>query len=119
MEFSSVAGKITNLAMTLMVVSAPYATEAITCGQVAANVAPCIGYFRSGGAPPPACCSGVRSLNSAAKTTPDCQTACSSIKTITKSIPGINGGMFSSLPRKCAVNIGYPISLNMDCSKVK
>ncbi|KAL5731309.1 lipid-transfer protein [Ranunculus cassubicifolius] len=117
MEFSSVAGKITILVITLMVVSAPYASEAITCGQATVSVVPCIGYLRSGGAPPPACCSGVKSLNSAAKTTPDRRTVCSCIKTLTKSIPGINGGMVSSLPGKCGVNLGFPISLNMDCSK--
>ncbi|KAL5704707.1 hypothetical protein ACHQM5_023097 [Ranunculus cassubicifolius] len=117
MKFSSVARKIIILMITLMVVSAPYAAEAITCGQVTVDLAPCVGFLRGGGAPLTACCSGVKSLNSAAKTTPDRKTACSCIKTLANSIPGIKPRMVSSLPGKCVVNVGFPISVDMDCSK--
>lgn len=68
---------------------------------------------------PPGCCSGIKSLNAAAKTTPDRQAACNCIKGASKGIPGINYGLASSLPGKCSVSIPYKISPSTDCSKVK
>ncbi|KAM0006269.1 Non-specific lipid-transfer protein [Helianthus debilis subsp. tardiflorus] len=71
------------------------------------------------GAVPPACCSGVKSLNSAAKTTPDRQTACGCLKSAYSSNSGINAGNAASLPGKCGVSIPYKISPGTDCSKVQ
>ncbi|KAL7616725.1 non-specific lipid-transfer protein [Lactuca sativa] len=104
--------------VTCMVVAAPYA-EAITCGQVVSSLTPCIGYLTNGGAVPPACCSGVKAVNSAAKTTPDRQTACGCIKSASASMSNINAGNAASLPNKCGVNIPYKISPSTDCSKVQ
>nr|AEI70826.1 non-specific lipid-transfer protein [Helianthus annuus] len=106
--------------VTCMVVAAPYA-EALSCGQVSSSLAPCIGYLTKGGVVPPACCSGVKSLNSAAKTTPDRQAACGCLKSAYSSISGINSGNAASLPGKCGVNIPYKISpgTRTDCSKVQ
>ncbi|KAL0914928.1 hypothetical protein M5K25_015320 [Dendrobium thyrsiflorum] len=91
---------------------------AITCGQVVSAVSPCLSYLRTGGSPPPACCSGVKGLNSAARTTPDRQAACNCLKQIAGSVPGLNLGLARGLPGKCGVNVGYPISTSTDCSKV-
>ncbi|KAK8556550.1 hypothetical protein V6N13_064572 [Hibiscus sabdariffa] len=55
---------------------APLAQGAITCGQVSSALVPCLPYLKSGGTVPPACCNGIKSLNSAAQTTPDRQAAC-------------------------------------------
>ncbi|KAK9068072.1 hypothetical protein SSX86_012183 [Deinandra increscens subsp. villosa] len=99
-----------------MVVAAPYA-EALSCGQVSSSLAPCIGYLTKGGAVPPKCCSGVKGLNNAAKTTPDRQAACGCLKSVSSSISGINPGYAASLPGKCGVSIPYKISPNTDCSK--
>ncbi|CAH1441389.1 unnamed protein product [Lactuca virosa] len=102
--------------VTCMVVAAPYAEAAITCGQVVSSLSPCIPYLKNGGAVPPACCSGVKSLNSAAKTTPDRQTACGCLKSASG---GVNLGNAASLPGKCGVSIPYKISPSTDCSKVQ
>ncbi|MBN7124836.1 hypothetical protein BSU01_24585 [Erwinia billingiae] len=110
--------KLVCVAFALMMVAAPHA-EAITCGQVTSSLTPCIAYLRSGGALPPACCSGVKSLNGAAKTTPDRQTACKCIKSAASSISGINFALAAGLPGKCGVNIPYKISPSTDCSTVK
>ncbi|MDG6100426.1 hypothetical protein EXU34_23615, partial [Alteromonas sp. ZYF713] len=75
--------------VTCMVLAAPY-VEAITCGQVTSKLAPCVGYLQKGGVVPPSCCSGVKALNSAAKTTPDRQATCNCIKSASSSISGIN-----------------------------
>ncbi|MGD7201736.1 non-specific lipid-transfer protein [Ralstonia pseudosolanacearum] len=98
-----------------MVVAAPHAEAAISCGQVYSSVSSCYGYLR-GGPLAPACCSGVKSLNSKARTTPDRQAVCACLKNLAK---GVNLSLAAGLPGKCGVNVGYPISPSVDCSKVK
>ena len=100
-----------------MVVVAPYA-EALTCGQVANSLAPCIGYLTKGGGVPPACCNGVKGLNNAAKTPADRKAACVCLKSASSSISGIDLNNAASLPGKCGVSIPYKISPSTDCSKV-
>nr|AAL27855.1 lipid transfer protein precursor [Davidia involucrata] len=102
-----------------MVVSAPHAEAAITCGTVTVSLAPCLNYLKKGGPVPPACCNGIKSLNAAAKTTADRQAACNCLKTASTSIAGINLSYASSLPGKCGVNVPYKISPSTDCSKVQ
>nr|XP_043635709.1 non-specific lipid-transfer protein Lac s 1-like [Erigeron canadensis] len=102
-----------------MLVSSPYAEAAITCGQVVTKLMPCLIYLRgTGGAVPPACCNGVKGLNSAASTTPDRKTACNCLKSAYASYSGINPDNALGLPSKCGVNIPYKISPSTDCSKV-
>nr|KYP48384.1 Non-specific lipid-transfer protein 1 [Cajanus cajan] len=102
--------------LCMVVVSAPMARAAITCGQVTGSLAPCIGYLQRGGSPPPACCSGVRSLNAAAKTTADRQAACNCLKQAASAISGFNANNAASLPGKCGVRIPYKISTNTNCA---
>lgn len=99
-----------------MVVVAPYA-EAISCGQVIGSLTPCMNYLTKGGVVPSACCSGVKGLNSAAKTPVDRQTACGCLKSAYSSNSGINPSNAASLPGKCGVSIPYKISPSTDCSK--
>ncbi|KAK9049368.1 hypothetical protein SSX86_031662 [Deinandra increscens subsp. villosa] len=103
------------LVMACMVAAVPYA-EAITCGQVASGMAPCLGYLTKGGVVPPACCGAIKGLNSAAKSTPDRQAVCGCLKPIVAS-PGINLGNANSLAGQCGLNIPYKISPTTDCSK--
>lgn len=100
-----------------MMVFAPHANAAITCGQVVTKVMPCLSYLRTGGAVPPACCSGVKDLNAAAQSTPDRQTACGCLKSAYAAYPGIDANNALGLPGKCGVSIPYKISPSTDCSK--
>ncbi|KAL7000477.1 hypothetical protein U1Q18_001629 [Sarracenia purpurea var. burkii] len=58
-----------------------------------------------------------RSLNNAARTTPDRQAACRCLKSSVGAVKGVNIGLAGSLPGKCGVNIPYKISLQTDCTK--
>lgn len=91
--------------------------ESITCGQVTGSVGSCLGYLKTGGKPVPACCNGVRGLNSLARTPADRKQACNCLKTLAGSVKGINYGFASALPGKCGISIPYPISPNTDCAK--
>ncbi|KAK8925650.1 hypothetical protein KSP39_PZI018600 [Platanthera zijinensis] len=105
---------------TLLLASGTFrqANAAITCGQVASSLAQCIKYLRGIPGLPPQCCAGVRSLNAAARTTPDRQTACRCLKSLAAQIPNFNPGLAAGLPGKCGVSIPYPISTTTDCSRV-
>lgn len=106
-------------AATLLVffVAAATSEAAVTCSTVATSMNPCIAYLKGKGGPVPApCCSGIKSLNSAASTTPDRQTACKCLKSAATSIKGINYGLAAGLPSSCGVSIPYKISPSTDCN---
>ena len=107
--------RLASAMLIVMVVGSPLAEAAISCGQVTSSLAQCIGYLQKGGAVPPACCSGIKALNSAAKTTPDRQGVCNCLKSLSGKISGINYGFAAGLPSKCGVSIGYKISPSTDC----
>ncbi|KAA8517651.1 hypothetical protein F0562_015125 [Nyssa sinensis] len=111
--------KVACVVLMCMLVTAPYAQAAISCGTVTTKLAPCLGYLRNGGTVPANCCNGVKALNNLAKTTPDRQAACNCLKSASGSISGLNLSNAASLPGKCGVNIPYKISPSTDCSKVK
>ncbi|KAJ4827105.1 hypothetical protein Tsubulata_002440 [Turnera subulata] len=117
---SSMALKLACLVLMCMVAGAPLVQAAIGCGQVASNLGACIPYARSGtGAPPAACCSGIRALNSAAKTTPDRQQVCNCLKGLAGRAAGVNYNVVAGIPGKCGVSIPYKISPSTDCKTVK
>ncbi|KAJ9543341.1 hypothetical protein OSB04_023048 [Centaurea solstitialis] len=109
--------KLACVVMACMVVFAPHAAEALTCGQVTGNLLPCLSYLRSNG-PLGGCCNGVRALNNAARTPADRKVACGCLKNAYSSFPGINQGKASSLPSTCGVNIPYKISPSTNCNKI-
>ncbi|XP_039009422.1 non-specific lipid-transfer protein-like [Hibiscus syriacus] len=116
---SSTSLKLACVLALCLVVGAPLAQGAISCGQVSSSLAPCIPYLTNGGEVPPACCGGVKYLNAAAQTTPDRQSACNCLKSAAASVNGINYSFASELPGKCGVSIPYHISPSTDCKSVK
>ncbi|XP_061370732.1 non-specific lipid-transfer protein 1-like [Gastrolobium bilobum] len=102
--------------MCMALVGAPMAEAAITCGQVVSSLSPCIPYLSGGGSPSPGCCSGVKNVNAAAKTTADRQAACNCLKTAAGSLAGFNAKNAASLPGKCGVNLPYKISTTTNCA---
>jgi hypothetical protein len=101
-----------------VVLLAATSEAAVTCGQVTSAISPCLSYARGqGSAPSSGCCSGVRSLNNAARTSADRRTACNCLKSAARSISGLNAGNAASIPSKCGVNVPYTISTSTDCSK--
>ncbi|XP_030538578.1 non-specific lipid-transfer protein 1-like [Rhodamnia argentea] len=103
----------------LVAASSPVARAAITCSQVTSSLAPCLGYLMGGGALSGPCCSGVQSLNGAARTTPDRQATCRCLQSAAGSMPGVNLNLAAGLPGKCGVNVPYKISPSTNCNSVK
>ncbi|PIA32470.1 hypothetical protein AQUCO_04500227v1 [Aquilegia coerulea] len=102
-----------------LVVSAPSA-EAMTCDFVFSKLFPCLNYISGSGGPVPSpCCAGIKSLNAAAKSTPDRKTACSCLTQAAKGVNGLNIKLIASIPNKCRVHIPFTLSPSTDCSKVR
>ncbi|XP_055808366.1 non-specific lipid-transfer protein 2-like [Solanum dulcamara] len=111
-------GKIACLVVLCMVMVAPYASEAFTCGQVQAGVVNCLPYLQNRG-PVGLCCNVVKGLVNSAKTTQDRRTACSCLKSAATTIKGIDMGKAAALPGICGVKSPFKISLSTDCTKVQ
>jgi hypothetical protein len=102
----------------VLLAAATTSEAAVTCGQVSSAISPCLSYARGqGSGPSAACCSGVRSLNSAASTSADKRTACNCLKSAAGRVSGLNAGNAASIPSKCGVSIPYTISASIDCSR--
>ncbi|XP_062094559.1 non-specific lipid-transfer protein 1-like [Humulus lupulus] len=115
---SSIALKLTCVVLMCMVAGAPLA-QAITCGQVATNVAPCVSYLRSGGTVPTACCNGVKSLNSAASDTATRQAVCRCLVSAATNMGSLNPTLVSGLPSACGVSLPFKISTSTNCNNIK
>ncbi|CAL5211155.1 unnamed protein product [Lathyrus oleraceus] len=104
-----------------MVVIAPMAEAALSCGAVTGDLAPCLTYLQApnNASPPPPCCAGVKKLLGAATTTPDRQAACNCLKSAAGSISKLNTNNAAALPGKCGVSIPYKISTSTNCNTVK
>ncbi|KAH6769360.1 hypothetical protein C2S51_014696 [Perilla frutescens var. frutescens] len=89
-----------------------------SCEPVLTAMNSCRNYLKQGGAVPDDCCKGVQSLNAAAKTPAVKRSYCECLKSEAKSL-GVNQQFASTLPKKCGVNIGYPISYNTNCTKIQ
>ncbi|XP_022722663.1 non-specific lipid-transfer protein P5-like [Durio zibethinus] len=102
-----------------MLVVEPMSITALSCGDVDKQMTPCIKYLQNGGNLPPSCCTGVRALNSEARTTSDRQTVCKCLQDAAKTITGLKANLAEGLPGKCGVNIPYKISTSTNCNNVK
>jgi hypothetical protein len=113
------AAQLAVVAMVVVLLAAPYAADALTCGQVTSDLGPCLAYARGTGSSPSAgCCSGVKKLAGAARSTADKQTACKCLKSVAAG-RGIKPGNAASIPSKCGVSVPYTISSSVDCSKIR
>ncbi|XP_019179301.1 PREDICTED: non-specific lipid-transfer protein 1-like [Ipomoea nil] len=107
------------LAAALMALSPHGGEAAITCDTVYSDLNACLNYVMFGGNVPAGCCSGMKTLVSAAATTADRQTACSCLKSIVSKANASEISRAAGLPAQCGVNIPFKIGPNTDCSKVK
>ncbi|XP_058734957.1 non-specific lipid-transfer protein 1-like [Vicia villosa] len=105
--------------MCMVVVTAPMAEAAISCGAVTGYLGPCISYLKGGPGPSLQCCGGVRKLNAAAQTTPARKAACNCLKDAAGSTPGLNANNAATLSAKCGLSLPYKFGPNTDCTSIK
>ncbi|XP_058734715.1 non-specific lipid-transfer protein 1-like [Vicia villosa] len=103
----------------MVVITAPMAEAAVSCGAVTGALVPCIPYLTSGRGPSPQCCGGVRRLNAVAQTTPDRKAACNCLKGAAGSVRGLNPNAAATLPGKCGVRLPYRFSTSTNCATIR
>ncbi|XP_060211241.1 non-specific lipid-transfer protein 1-like [Lycium barbarum] len=102
--------------------SVPHAEAAISCNTVYSKLMPCLSYLMGGSkqTSPAGCCSGIKSLYTAARTTADRQGVCTCLKSGAASLgSSIDTNKAETLLSKCGVTVPYKISPNIDCSTVQ
>ncbi|MED6146062.1 hypothetical protein PIB30_031078 [Stylosanthes scabra] len=108
--------------MSMMIVGLISFTQAEagpSCGDVQDDLSPCIPYVTGNdNNVPGACCSGIKKVNSQAKTTQDRRSVCVCIKTTAHSVRHLNINKLSKLPAFCGVNLPYKLSPSIDCNRI-
>ncbi|CAK8575199.1 unnamed protein product [Lathyrus sativus] len=104
--------------MCMVVITAPMAEAAITCGAVSIALSTCVPYLKGDPIPSPACCGGVRGLNESAQTIFDRRSACNCLKKFAGSILGLKPGSLAALPGKCGVSLPFTISASTNCNDI-
>ncbi|XP_051140544.1 non-specific lipid-transfer protein 1-like [Andrographis paniculata] len=91
--------------------------DAVSCGDVQAQLAPCLSYITAGGNPTATCCNGVKTLSGGLRSPQDRQEACRCMKAAAATF-NVQPDVASSLASKCGVSVGVSISPNIDCSQI-
>ncbi|KAH9791442.1 non-specific lipid-transfer protein [Citrus sinensis] len=112
------AGVVLAVILMAAIVMVERGQAAITCGQVDSFLAPCLAYLTGEAKPSRACCTGVEYLKDNTPTTADRQAACKCIKDAATRYRGIKLDKARQLPKECGVDIGVPITPDIDCSKI-
>lgn len=63
------------------------------------------------------CCNGIRGLYNAAQTTPDRQSACNCLKSLTNGYTSAEIAKAARLPAQCSVHLPYRIDPSTDCAR--
>lgn len=104
------------LAMIAMALLMVHQTEAISCGDLANMISPCLGYLQSGGSPTKQCCDGARKVQGATHSQADRRTACNCAKSAAGQFK-VRQDTASNLPGKCGISTTIPINPNVDCNR--
>ncbi|KAI4324534.1 hypothetical protein MLD38_030017 [Melastoma candidum] len=121
MVSSNVVVKVVSALVLLAFIASGSAVAEIPCNLVVQDLMPCVPYVLSGRQLTTACCGGVRSLYTAAKSTKDRQDVCGCLKNAIQSIPLTSNAarLAAGLPAQCKVNLPYKISPSTDCKSIK
>ncbi|EOY34699.1 PREDICTED: non-specific lipid-transfer protein 1 [Theobroma cacao] len=107
------------LLVSMLVAAVPrHVNAAITCEEVTYYLIPCIGYGVFGGTVAPSCCTGIKTLDAAAKTTEDRREKCNCVKEGAARIPGLNYTRVNEIPGLRGTTCPYKVTPDVDCSKV-
>ena len=90
--------------------------QAITCGDVESQLAPCLTYLIGSGDLEATCCDGVKNLLAMTTSSVDKQALCNCVKDAASRHVEIREDLASQLAAKCGVELGVPISRSTDCA---
>ncbi|XP_058734673.1 non-specific lipid-transfer protein A-like [Vicia villosa] len=89
------------------------------CEQAKTSVHSCTSFLVGDDAEPSTtCCDGIKLIKSSVTTVDERRAACECIKNWASNIPNIKEDLAISLPKRCGVDIGFPITPNMNCNDI-
>ncbi|KAI3699732.1 hypothetical protein L2E82_44210 [Cichorium intybus] len=103
------------LALIAMALVMVHPAQAITCGDLAGMLRPCVGYLQGGGSPSSDCCAGARRVQGATQSQADRRTACNCAKSAAAQFR-FRQDAASSLPGKCGISTSIPINPSVNCN---
>ncbi|OIW02829.1 hypothetical protein TanjilG_29605 [Lupinus angustifolius] len=107
-----------SLVAILVLTSVP--GEGFNCDDAKEELFPCLEYIigEGGDAPSSECCDAVIDLKSSTPTKNDRRSACECLKAAADGFSGLRDDLAASLPKRCGVNVGFPISRNINCNTI-
>ncbi|KAH7290404.1 hypothetical protein KP509_30G047000 [Ceratopteris richardii] len=119
---SSVKGVVVSVwfAACLLTMLSAMGDAVISCSTVQNDLMACAFYVIFGGSPSGSCCSAVQSLYwTTASSRSDRIAACHCIKSLLSSLgSSVDPSRVAALPRDCNVNLGYSVSININCASI-
>lgn len=90
----------------------------ITCDTVVSKAIHCVAFARGTDTMPSAeCCSGMQQLAQSAQSIDDKKAVCKCLKSKVGRYNGVQDKFLSTIPGICKIEVGFPISLSIDCDK--
>ncbi|QCE01605.1 hypothetical protein DEO72_LG7g2904 [Vigna unguiculata] len=113
-----VSTSIFSLAIVLLViVAAMKPVNGFSCVQAKLQLLTCLSFLTTNQkSPSSACCNGVRNVRASAPTKPELREACVCLKSTANETLNLNKNKAVQLPKLCNVDIGFPISKDIDCN---
>ncbi|KAF7833386.1 Non-specific lipid-transfer protein A [Senna tora] len=108
---------VAGLAIMMMCMIEPTQAKIDDCLKLKLALSPCLEYLTDFTEKPcHACCKGLKTIKSSTPTRDDRRAACQCLKEGIAQIPIIEDRA-KALPQKCSVEVGVPISKNINCSE--
>ncbi|XP_058757482.1 non-specific lipid-transfer protein A-like [Vicia villosa] len=92
----------------------------VSCPEAISNLLPCLTFLTGFLPPTPSaeCCTGATNLFNKANTTPILRSVCQCLKDASTRF-GVKPDRAAQLPQLCHINLSFPISPTVDCSKIQ
>ncbi|CAJ1971285.1 unnamed protein product [Sphenostylis stenocarpa] len=94
------------------------ASRGYNCDKARRSVLPCLSFVMDNAdAPSTQCCKGVKEVKASAPSKPELRAACLCIKEALFYNLNLNYRKVKALPGLCKVDLGFPVSINVNCDR--
>jgi len=102
----------------LLIVGAMKPVNGFSCLKAKLSLITCLPFLTlNENSPSTACCNAVSNVKVSAPTKPELREACECLKASSDEIPNLDKDKAIQLPKLCKVNVGFPISKDINCTK--
>ncbi|KAI5410210.1 hypothetical protein KIW84_055626, partial [Lathyrus oleraceus] len=92
----------------------------VSCSEAISTLLPCLAFLEGSLPPTPSvdCCTGVTNLFNKANTTPIKRSVCQCLKDASTKF-AVKPDRAAQLPQLCHIQLSFPISSSIDCTKIQ